>query len=116
MSEQSVSRFWDNFINKTALYGINPGVARWYVRHAEMYIKSNGKRLAEHSREDVDNYLSEKSRHAFIKDWQFQQIVTALKILFTDMVNVSWAHEFPWQSKSLKNLQRLMPELQLEIV
>ena len=62
-----------------------------------MYIKSNGKRLAQHAAGDVQRYLSEKSRHTFIKDWQFQQIVVALKILFSDMVSVPWSGEFPWQ-------------------
>ena len=108
MTYQSESRFWDKFINKTTSYNIKPNVARWYVRHAETYIKSINKRLATHTVADIEIYLSEKGRNQHLQNWQFQQIIIALKILFTEMVNVSWGNEFPWdawieQSKVLEN-------------
>jgi integron integrase len=111
MSTQSESRFWDKFIYKTASYNIKPNVARWYVRHAEHYIRSHGKRLVEHSAADVDNYLTEKGRNHLVTDWQFRQIVESLKILFTEMVDVSWGERFPWddwfeKSYTLENNHR----------
>ena len=108
MSIQSESRFWDKFIVKTTSYNINPNVARWYVRHAEAYIKACSKRLATHSAADVDHYLKEKSRSRLLHDWQFQQIVLSLQILFVEMVKTPWAEQFPWddwieRSSSLEN-------------
>lgn len=96
MSTQSESRFWDKFIYKTASYSIKPAVARWYVRHAEDYIKAHSRKLATHDAADVEKYLSEKCCSSFLQDWQFRQIVTAIKLLFTDMVNTPWAGQFPW--------------------
>lgn len=96
MPTQSESRFWDKFNVKTTSYNIKPEVARWYVRHAEQYIKTHQKRLAMHTAEDVENYLTGKGRNRRLHDWQYRQIVLALKILFTDMVKVTWGNAFPW--------------------
>jgi integron integrase len=96
MSTQSQSRFWDKYIYKTTSYNIKPNVARWYVRHAELYIKAHAKRLADHSAADVSNYLSAKSSNTLVKDWQFRQVVLSLRILFTEMVAVDWSGHFPW--------------------
>jgi hypothetical protein len=53
---------------------------RWYVRHAERYLKAlSGKRLAEHTREDVTGYLESVGRIDGIEDWQFRQIVEAVR-------------------------------------
>ena len=108
MASQSESRFWDKFISKTTSYNIKPGAARWYVRHAESYIKSHEDRLSSHSEKDVEKYLAEKGRNQFLHDWQFRQIVTAIRILFTEMVSVPWGKEFPWdewidKSETLEN-------------
>ncbi len=96
MSTQSESRFWDKFIDKTASYNIKPELARWYVRHAESCIKSHQKRLASHSAVDVENYLTGKGRNRHLHDWQYRQIVLAVKVLFSDMVNITWGNAFPW--------------------
>ena len=40
MDDQSVSRFWDNFISKLKGYGVKPKLVRWSVRHAEQFIKA----------------------------------------------------------------------------
>ena len=106
MSTQSESRFWDKFIYKTASYNIKPDVARWYVRHAESYINSHNKRLASHSDKDVEKYLTEKGRNRYLHEWQFRQIIISLKILFTDMVNVPWGNDFPWD-EWIEGAQRL---------
>ncbi len=109
MTTQAVSRFWDKYIEKTRLYGIKEKNTRWYVRHAEAYIKAHqNKRLALHSPEDVDKYLKAKGRNPRLEDWQFVQIVVAIKILFTKMVKLSWPADFPWdewvaQAQNLTN-------------
>lgn len=98
MTHDAISRFWDNFIEKTKSYNLKPTTVRWHVKHAEAYIKAHpGRRLAEHTAEDVASYLREKGRNGRIADWQFTQIVRALQILFADMVKAPWAAVFPWQ-------------------
>ena len=98
MTDQTISRFWDNYTDKLKTYGAKPEALRWYVRHAESYIKSiPDRRLAQHTVQDVEQYLQDKGRKTGQKDWQFQQMVKALQVLFVDIVKASWAPDFPWQ-------------------
>jgi len=97
MKDQSISRFWEKFIEKTKIYGVKPASARWYVRHAEQYIQQHPTvKLALHNEDFVSEYLKTKHSLKKVEDWQFTQIVTTLRILFTKMVQVSWAQDFPW--------------------
>ena len=40
MDDIKVARFWDNFIEKSKNYAIKPDSARWYVKHAERYVRA----------------------------------------------------------------------------
>jgi len=97
MEDITISRFWDKYITKTKGYRIKPDNARYYVRHAEGYIKAHpNKRLALHTSSDMEQYLKYKGRSILLEDWQFQQMITALQILFVEMIRTSWADSFPW--------------------
>jgi integron integrase len=97
MPDQSTARFWDKYIEKTRSYGVKPGVDRWYVRHVEAYIKAHRNlRLSQHSSQQIEKYLRDKGRNPRLLDWQFRQIIDALKILFIEMVRAPWANEFSW--------------------
>jgi len=101
MNDQNIARFWENYINNTVTYNINPKVTRWYVRHVEQYIKSYPNlKLALHSPEQIEYYFREKGRNPRLQDWQYKQLVDALKILFVEMVKAPWADAFPWQEWS----------------
>lgn len=122
----SVSRFWDKYIEKTKVYKIKQGVDRWYVLHAESYIRYyKCIKLSAHRPEQVEEYLTVKGRQKDLKDWQFVQIVQAIELLFTGMVKTSWAAEFPWQewinlSKALPSnhstIARMSPVMDIESI
>ena len=98
MKDQSISRFWGKFSNKSIRYGVKPKSVRWMVRHAERYIKYFAVvRLAGHKPEFVTQYLNEKCRDSLLLDWQFRQIILAIRILFTEMVQVDWAENYAWE-------------------
>ena len=98
MDDQTVSRFWDNYIAKLIRYGVKPKGVRWHVRYAEQYIKSlGGRRLNAQSAQDLDRFLQAKGRDPRLKDWQFRQLVISLQVLFADLLKSSWAASFPWQ-------------------
>ncbi|MFK5912939.1 MAG: integron integrase [Woeseiaceae bacterium] len=97
MKDFSISRFWEKFISKTKVYGVKPDVARWYVRDAELYIKEHTNiKLSHHEPHFVEKYFEKKGRNTRLESWQFVQVITAVKILFTNMVHVSWSEDFPW--------------------
>jgi hypothetical protein len=109
MNHDSISRFWDNFIEKTKTYGLKPATVRWHVKSAEEYIKAHPeRRLAEHTVQEITAYLQEKGRNSQLKDWQFAQVVRALQILFVEMVKAPWAATFPWQDW-IDNARELAP-------
>lgn len=103
-----ISRFWEKFIEKTKGYGVPHNRVRWYVRHAESYIKAHSSRLQSHCGKTVDEYIQEKGRNRHLKDYQFCQMIDALKILFVDMVNASWATDYPWEE--YKQSARSLPQ------
>jgi integron integrase len=98
METQKISQFWEKYIEKLKPYQVKPDVVRWYVRHAEHYIKSfPEQRLTTHSPQMVEGYLQDKGRNSRLTDWQFRQLVTALRVLFADLVKAPWAESFAWQ-------------------
>jgi len=94
--DAQISLFWERYIEKARHNGIKQDFIRWHVRHAELYIKSHNALLKTHTALDVDNYLQTKGRNVRLKDWQYRQIVDALRILFVEVVALPWAINYPW--------------------
>jgi len=94
----SVSRFWDNYIDKITTNNVPEGARRWYVRHLEVFIHSrSGRRLAATTQEEVAAYIDDIGRKENMTVWQYRQVVDALRILFSEMVRTSWSEVFDWQ-------------------
>ena len=95
--DDAASRFWDKYILKTISYNVPEGARRWYVRHAEVFIKAHsGRRLSTLTADDTERYLKEKGRSKKLTDWQYRQMVDALRILFTGVASAAWASDFDW--------------------
>ncbi|PIE59187.1 MAG: integrase [Desulfobulbus propionicus] len=95
--ENEIKNFWDNYIRYLGRSGIKKNIARWYVIRAEQYIDAfPNKRLAMHSPDDVHTYLGQQGRISRIEDWQFKQMVDAIRILFS-MLDVPWLSDVDWK-------------------
>ncbi len=89
--------FWDRFIERLNKHGVKQCNARWYVIRAEQYIKAfPDKRLAEHTVEDVNGYLESAGRLYRLKDWQFVQMVDAIRNLLRT-AGTALASEVDWE-------------------
>lgn len=98
MQKEKVTRFWDNYVQKTKQYTVSTKSVHWYVKHVERYIKAHpGLRLVHHTQQNLTQYLEDLGRTGRLADWQFRQAVDALRILFVDLVHAPWAAEFPWR-------------------
>jgi integron integrase len=96
-SSTNIERFWDRYIEFLNKQGIKSTATRWYVLRAEQYIKAYpDKKLLEHKAVDVSDYLQKVGRSDNILDWQFLQVVDAIRKLF-QLVTVEWAEEFDWK-------------------
>ncbi|MFW2374263.1 MAG: integron integrase [Gammaproteobacteria bacterium] len=91
-----VARFWEKYIDKTKAYKVGDKRVRWYVKHVEDYIKAHNTKLSLHTEHDLEAYLSSKGRSPYLEDWQFAQIIDALRILFVDIINLEWAGKISW--------------------
>lgn len=95
--QESIDRFWDQYIQFLIKQNVNKKELRWYVRRSEQYIAHNpDKRLAEHSSQDVTAYLRQQGRSSTINDWQFRQIIDAIRNLFL-FIGSPWVTNFSWQ-------------------
>ena len=77
----SVSRFWDKYTNKTVSYGVPEHARRCYVRHIDRFIKANSEiRFSAMTGNIIRQYFEITGRKRDIVDWQYRQLVEALKI------------------------------------
>ena len=96
-SSDPVQRFWDRYVELLVKQGVKPTACRWYVLRAEQYIKSlPDKKLADHSVSDITDYLEKTGRSDQLQDWQYRQLVDAIRNLFLIITN-KWETEIDWQ-------------------
>lgn len=94
----SADRFWDKFIAGLLKQGVKETEARWCVLRAEQYIRAfPDKRLADHTVDDVREYLESVGLHDNLTDWQFVQAVSAIQNLLRTakapvVEEVDWAY------------------------
>ena len=72
------------------------------------------------TQQSVTDYLLEKGRNPHLKDWQFNQQVDALKLLFVDLLKAEWALVFNWnhfchQARSLPEQHDTVARKPIEI-
>ena len=110
MQSTSVSRFWDKYIVKTIDYGINQKRIRWYVIHAQPYIKHYcNTRLQAHEAVYLEKYLTAKHSQKPMQKWRYQQIRISLKIRLTKMVQQNGLIRFhgeSWRNSKIQDIQR----------
>ena len=91
-SSEAIAKFWNRYIHAVEKSDVPEYQRRWYVIRAREYVKTNRDTpLRDQNPDYVSRYLEELGRKKHLKDWQFMQIVHALKILFCDVVQSDWA-------------------------
>ncbi|MDJ0808207.1 MAG: integron integrase [Gammaproteobacteria bacterium] len=109
-ADPAVAKFWDNYQSLLEKRKIPAKAMKWYRLRAEQFIQAHrGKRLVTHSAADVTDWFEVIGRQAEFTDWQFSQVVDALRILFCDMLNAVWCKEVDW-NYWLSGSRQLMPE------
>jgi hypothetical protein len=87
-------RVWDLFLKALRDQGVKQARLSWYAFRTVQYRKALQYTLLErHSTADVTGYLQEIGRTTRLKDWQYRQLVDALRVLFTHPGTVRSRHE-----------------------
>ena len=75
--------FWDKYIQALLNQNVKVSVARWYVIRAEQFLKAfPDKKLEEITQQDIVGYLNKVGRLSHLSNWQFRQVVEAIRQLF----------------------------------
>lgn len=92
------SRFFDNYLKFLRKYFVPEKQRRWYVRHVEEFIRAqNGRKIKTLSGADISNYFDVIGRQNRLAGWQFLQHITALKILYCDLLQTAPCQDVDWR-------------------
>jgi integrase len=92
--QKTTSPLRQRFLHRLETASIKPAARDYYVRWAESWTKARGHQ----SPERTQAYFDALGRSAHLADWQFRQAVDAARILSCDVLAISWASSFEWQS------------------
>lgn len=77
--------------------GITHNFAEWYMRRAQAFMRYAGSTDPRGlERDRVERYFAEAGRQDSLANWQFRQIVDAVRILVEDVAGHDWAGEVDW--------------------
>ena len=96
-NQDRTGAFWSRYTHALATEDLRGKEADWCIKVAESFIKSaRGLRLKEHTAEDLRAYFCRQAMDGWLKDWQYGQMVDALRILFGQIVKSPWTSDFSW--------------------
>lgn len=100
--------------------GVSKRQEKWYLLRIREYEEAGGYTpLGRHGAADVKAYLDVIGRKDELAQWQIDQIVHALELLFRDVVRAEWARDFDWEwwkGKSRKGLEKAWKDSSTEDV
>lgn len=89
--------FWDNYSLFLLKQNVSKKYITWYVLRTKQYISVYPEQnVRTHQPEQIEAYLNKVGREHRLKNWQFTQIVDALRILFSLALKLEWAKKFDW--------------------
>jgi len=69
-NSDAVARFWRKYLIALMKSGVKESAVKWYVRHAEAYVKASaGRRIGTHSAADVEAWLGGRGRMDGMAAW-----------------------------------------------
>jgi len=95
--QHAIDRFWHNYLSILEKNSVPKKSRQWYRKHLEEYIAAHpGVKLQRHTARFIDDYLNAKGRLKNLKEWQFRQIVDALRLVFCQLIHPEWAESYDW--------------------
>jgi integron integrase len=96
-TDPRIARFWERYIDILKLFRVPAKAHPWYRKHVQVFIsKFPGVRLQAQTAENVQRWFEILSNQPNLSDWQLQQRVDALRLLFCRLLELDWAQRFDW--------------------
>jgi len=90
----SLSAFWQAYRDVATAQGVISKHLKWYVHWAQQFATSiRGVPLRERHSDHVAAFLKQLQANPTIQDWQVEQAVAALTILYRDFLEAPWASD-----------------------
>ena len=87
---------WAAYRQNLIKHGVLAEQAEWYVRWAEGFAKSMKGSLASRSGADILRYLEKQAGRADMNEWRIRQAVQAVRFLYQEQLNTTWARKWEW--------------------
>jgi hypothetical protein len=88
--------FWERYRGLVVKAGVEEGVAVWYQRHVEAFIRFlKPRRLRKAGPCDVAEFLVRMRRRKDTSSWHARQADKALRLLYQGTVKTPWASAWP---------------------
>lgn len=98
ITQEQIGKFWHDYRCAVLGEGVDEKSADWYVSAVDCYIKNaEGLSLKTHTVRDMEYYLASTIKKENHDEWQYAQVVDALRVLFQKIVKSDWAAGFPWE-------------------
>jgi len=92
-----IKQFWNSYFETIRLFRVPENRHSWYQIHIESFIRFlPNVRLLDCKPEHIEQWLTQTGRNAELSDWQFQQRVDALRLLYSHRLKAPWATDFDW--------------------
>lgn len=92
------ARFFDKYLSLLDKHAIPEKQRRWYVKHVEAFIRAqNGRKIKTLSGSDLTAYFDVLGRENRLAGWQFSQRITALRLLYCELLATQVCSEVDWQ-------------------
>ena len=90
--------FWREYERALGASGMVEKEIKWARKRVAYFIESTKRvRLSDKTEEDIKGYLCKQVSSGRLEDWQYGQLVDALRVLFVCLVKTPWAMHFPWE-------------------
>jgi hypothetical protein len=88
--------FWKMYEEQLSASGLHPKAVAWCRKRTAFFIETTKRvKLKDKTSEDIKGYFCKQLASGRLEDWQYEQLVDALRVLFLHVVKVPWAQTFP---------------------
>jgi integron integrase len=96
MNKEKEAEIWQKYKSIVIKRVSSPRAVEWYVRWAENHEKALPRKpLQSRSQEDVQSYVNVLSKQDRLEQWQLEQVNDSLRLLFGEVLGLSWAKPWP---------------------
>lgn len=95
-TKNGIGIFWHAFQKMVVDSGVPETTAQWYVSWAQRFAKSMAKPLKNRTAAEIVSFLDGLAAQSGMKDWQVEQCIVALRVLYQDYLGVEWARQWQW--------------------